>query len=79
MYYNDWMFMRIAEERRRDLMRELEHERLVRQVELANHPQRHQVYHGLDWVGRQLVHWGEHLQARHAMTHRQTSNHTMGG
>jgi hypothetical protein len=30
------------------------------------------LYHVLDWVGRQLVRWGERLQARHAMYHRQS-------
>jgi serine/threonine protein phosphatase PrpC len=79
MYQNDWMLSKIAEERRHDLMRQLEHDRLVREAELARHPQRHMLSHMLDWVGRQLVRWGERLQARHAMHHRQALTHTTGG
>ena len=79
MYQNDWMLSKIAEERRRDLMQQLERDRLVREAEAANHPHRHMLYHVLDWVGRQLVRWGERLQARHAMYHRQTLTHTTGG
>jgi hypothetical protein len=78
MYQNDWMLSKLAEERRRDLMRQLERDRLVRQVKSVNHPRRHMVYHVLDWVGRQLVHWGERLQAQHAWYHQQTLNHTLG-
>jgi hypothetical protein len=79
MYQNDWMLQQIAEEQGRDLMRQFEHDRLVRQAELARHPQRHTVYHALDWLGRLLVRWGERLQARHAVYHRHTLNHTLGG
>jgi hypothetical protein len=79
MYQNDWILSKIAEERRRDLARQLEHDRLVREAELARHPQRHTLVHTLDWVGRQLVRWGERLQARHARHHRQTLSHTTGG
>ncbi len=78
MFYNDWVLLKIAEEQRHDLMRQLERKRLMRQAELANHAQRHMVYHVLDWVGRQLVRWGERLQAQHAMYHRQTLTHTTG-
>jgi hypothetical protein len=79
MYHNDWLLLKIAEEQRRDLMRQLEHDRLIRQVELANHPQRHKVDHILDWMGRQMIRWGVYLQARHARYHRQTLTHTTGG
>jgi hypothetical protein len=37
------------------------------------------VYHVLDWVGRQMIRWGERLQARHTMYHRQTLNHNVEG
>ena len=79
MFHNDWVLLKIAEEQRRDLMRQLEHDRLIRQAELANHPHRHALYHVLDWAGRQLVRWGERLQARHAMYHRQALTHTTRG
>jgi len=76
---NDWVLLKIAEERRHDLMRQLERDRLIREAELMNHLQRHMVYHVSDWVGRQLVRWGERLQARHAMVHRQALTHTTRG
>ena len=79
MLQHDWIVQRLAEEHRCDLIRQLEQSRLTLQIELARHPQRHRVYHMLDWVGRQLIHWGKRLQARHATYHRQTLNHTLGG
>jgi hypothetical protein len=79
MFHNDWVLLKLAEERRRDLLRQLERDRLAREAE-SSHPQRgHTVYHALDWAGRQLVRWGERLQARHAMVHRQALTHTTGG
>jgi hypothetical protein len=79
MYQNDWMLLKIAEERQRDLMRQLERDRLIRQADLVNRPHRHTLYHVLDWMGRHMVRWGERLQARHAMHHRQALTHTTGG
>ena len=79
MYHNDYQLLKLAEERRRDLMRQLEHDRLIREAEFASHPQRHMMSHMLDWAGRQLVSWGERLQVRHAMYHRQTPTRTLGG
>jgi hypothetical protein len=79
MYQNDWMLSKFIEERQRDLGRQLELDRLIREAESANHPQRHIVYHVLDWVGRQMIRWGERLQARHTMYHRQTLNHNVEG
>ncbi len=79
MIHNDWVLLKLAEERRRDLMRQIEHDRLIQQATLAYHPHRHTMYHVLDWVGRQLIRWGEYLQARHALYHRHTLNHTLGG
>jgi len=76
---NDRAQLKIAEEQRHDLMRQLEHDRLIREAELISYPHRHTLYHVLDWVGRQLVRWGERLQARHAMVHRQVLTHTTGG
>ena len=68
MYENDWMLWQLAQERQRDLLRQIERERLVRQAQLGR-PQGHAFYHLLDWTGRRLVRWGEHLQARHAVHH----------
>ena len=79
MYYHDYLLSKLAEERRHEFMRQLERDRLIRRAELADHPHRHMVYHVMDWVGRQLVRWGERLQARHAMHHRQALTHTTGG
>ena len=71
MYHHDWILWKIAEERRQDLIREIAHGRLIREAEAINHQDRHRMYHVLDWVGRQMIRWGEGLQARHAMYHRQ--------
>ena len=79
MFHNDWMLSKIAEEQRRDLLRQLERDRLIREAESGNHQRGHMLYHVLDWMGRQLVRWGERLQARHAMVHRQALTHTTGG
>ncbi len=79
MYQHDWVVLQLAKERERDLMRRLEHSRLIREAELINHPHRHALYHALDWVGRQLVRWGEGLQARHAISHREAMMHARGG
>ena len=79
MFHNAWVLLKIAEERRHDLLRQLERDRLIRQAESMNPPHQHRLYHVLDWAGRQLVRWGERLQARHAMVHRQALTHTTGG
>ena len=79
MYHNDWTLLQLAKERERDLVRQLEHDRLIREAELISYPHRHTLYHVLDWVGRHLVRWGERLQARHALVHRQALTHTTGG
>ena len=79
MFHNDWTLLQLAKERERDLMRKLEHDQLIREAESINPPHRHTLYHVMDWVGRRLVRWGERLQARHAMHHRQPLTHTTGG
>ena len=79
MYHNDYQLLKLAEERQRDLMRQLEHDRLIREAEFASQLQRHMMSHVLDWAGRQLVRWGERLQVRHAMYHRQAPTRTLGG
>ena len=79
MFHNDWTLLQLAKERERDLLRQLEHDRLLREAESINPQRGHTLYHVLDWVGRHLVRWGERLQARHAMYHRQGLTHTTGG
>ena len=79
MYNHDWILLELAKERERDLVRKLEHDRLIQEARLVNHPHSHTLYHMLDWLGRQLVHWGEGLQARHAMYHRRALTQTSGG
>ena len=79
MFHNDWTLLQLAKERERDLVRELEHDRLIREAESSNQQRRHRLYHVLDWVGRQLVRWGARLQARHAMVHHRPLTHTPGG
>ncbi len=79
MFQNDWVLLKLAQERRRDLMRQLERDRLIRQAELEAPQHRHMLYHVLDWTGRQLIRWGEGLQARHALYHRQPTTHTTRG
>ena len=79
MYQHDWHVLKIVEERERDLLRTLEQDRLIREAEIINRPYRHRLYHVLDWLGRLLVHWGERLQARHAMRHHQALTHTLEG
>jgi len=79
MFHNDWLLLKIAEEQRRDLLRQLERDRLIQEAESSNQQRGHMVYHAVDWVGRQLVRWGERLQARHATVHRQALTHTTGG
>lgn len=79
MYQNDWMLSKFAEERQRDLVRRVEHDRLIREARQATYPRQHMVYHLFAWVGRHLVRWGERLQAQHARYHQQALNHTLGG
>ncbi len=79
MFYHDWILTQLAQERRRDLMQQLEHDRLVREARSIPSPQGHTLYHMLDWMGRLLVRWDERLQARHALYHRQAFTHTTGG
>jgi hypothetical protein len=79
MYPNDYLLLKLAEERQRDLMRQVERDRLIHEARRANHPQRHTIYHALDWVGRQMIRGGERLQARHAVYHHQTLTRTLGG
>jgi hypothetical protein len=79
MLHHDWMLSRLAEEHRRDLMRQSEQDRLVRLADFDGHQHGHTIYHALDLVGRQLIVLGERLCARHALAHSQSLTHTTGG
>ncbi len=69
MFENDWILRQLALERQRDLLRQIERDRLVRQARPISHQRGHTFYHVLDWTGRLLVRWGERLKARHALYH----------
>lgn len=69
MFENDWILQQLARERERDLLRQLQHDRLVRQARSLPGAHGHVLVHVLDRVGQHLIHWGERLQARHAAYH----------
>ena len=79
MVQHDWLLWQLAQEHRRDLMRQAEQERLARLADPVRHQRGHTIYHALDLVGRQLIALGEHLCARHAAIHAQTLSHTSRG
>jgi len=67
MFLNDNDF-RVAQERYKDLLREAERERLVRQILLDHRKRNHFSHQALSWLGRRLVTWGQHLQERFDVT-----------
>jgi hypothetical protein len=79
MFYPDWVLEQLARERRRDLVRQLEQDRLARLADSVRPQRGHTVYHALDLVGRQLIALGEHLRARHAAVHARSLLHTSRG
>ena len=65
MFHNDWILLQLANERERDLMRELEHKRLAR---LARSTRRRngRRFDGLfNGLGQLLITLGGRLQAGH--------------
>jgi len=55
----------VQQERYKDMQREMERYRLVRQV-LAGRERRNRFHHrALTWLGQRLVAWGRHLQEQH--------------
>ena len=66
MYYNDWFLAKMAEEQRRELMRNLEHDRLVRLAQSTSTPRGNfaRVSNGL---GQLLIKSGGRLQAGMAL------------
>jgi len=79
MIQRDWLLWQLAQERRRDLLRQLEQERLARLADPVRHQRGHTIYHALDLVGRQLITLGEQLCARHAALHARSLLHTSRG
>jgi hypothetical protein len=79
MFYHDWILAQLAQERRRDLVRQLEQDRLVRLADPVRPQRVHTIYHALDLVGRQLIVLGEHLRARHAVSHARALLHSSRG
>jgi hypothetical protein len=64
MYLSQIIFL-IHQERYKELLREAERYRLVRQVR-TGHERRHLFYRqALAWLGRRLIAWGWRLQERY--------------
>ena len=76
MHQHDWILWQLTQEHRRDLWLEAEQERLARQASSSSSQCGHSLYHALDLLGRQMIIWGEHLQARHAAAHTRSMIHT---
>ncbi len=76
MFQNDWILSQLAQERRRDLMRQIEQDRLVRRCNPRRPQRRHTIYHALDLLGKQLIVLGEYLRAKHAAIHTRSLTHT---
>lgn len=55
----------VRRERYKDLLREVERARLVRQARAGQERRNHFYCRTLTWLGRQLVGWGWHLQERY--------------
>ena len=63
----NWYEIVVLEERKRDLLREAEKRRLVRQA-LAGREARTYIHRrALSWLGRHLVGWGCFLEQRYGM------------
>jgi hypothetical protein len=60
--YVTWL---VCQERNKDLLREAEQFRLVRQVLVARRRQGRFYGRALMWLGRRLVEWGRRLQERY--------------
>ncbi len=79
MDHHDWILWQLTQEHRRDLLRRAEQERLARLVSASRPQHGHSAYHALDRLGRQLIVWGEQLQARHAAIHTRSPLRTSRG
>jgi hypothetical protein len=79
MFENDWILQQLAQQRRTDLLRQIERERLIREFQSSAQKHGHTWYHPLDWIGGQMIRWGERLQTRHALYHTQSLTHITRG
>ena len=89
MFHQDWILWQLAQERQRDLMRELEHDRLVRLARSARKRHGRRFDGVLNGLGQLLITLGGRLQAGHKAllddtelraAHRARSTiHTQGG
>ena len=55
----------VHQERYKDLLRQAERARLVRQMQAGQERRNHFYHRALTWLGRRLVGWGCHLQERY--------------
>ena len=65
MFHNDWTLYQLAKERERDLVRQLEHDRLVRLARSTHRPRGH-LAGAANGLGQLLINLGGRLQAGHA-------------
>ena len=64
----NWNDVHLQRERFKDLLRDAEHERLIRAA-LATHRKPAAAYAPLlAWLGQQLIAWGGHLHTRYGVT-----------
>ncbi len=75
MFPNDWTLRQLAQERQRDLRRQIEQDRLARSAESTYNRHGHRFYEVLDWLGRQLSMVGGRMQARHNAAMRAAALH----
>jgi hypothetical protein len=61
----NWLEVMVHQERHKDLLREVERDRLVRQALAGRAKRDHLHCRALIWLGRRLVAWGWSLQARY--------------
>ena len=62
MFHNDWTLYQLAKERERDLLRQLEHEQLVRAARSPRKPRR-RLAGVSNSLGQLLINLGRRLQA----------------
>ena len=62
-----WLDVLVQQDRSKDLLREAEHFRQVRQAMEGREAHDHVHCRALIWLGRQLVAWGWSLQTRHGV------------
>jgi hypothetical protein len=70
MFHNDWTLSWLAQERRCELERQADQERLARRIERNPDRVGHWIAHSLDWLGWQLITIGrrKHAASQAALT-----------